>query len=145
MDWFLPNDTEAAVLTGRSDPWEAMQVLRSWGANGVVITLGERGSLGIRGDECWRCASYPWSTVDPSGAGDAFASGLITGVANGWDFARILVYASAIGASATGAIGTTDGVLTDREAEQLVREQPLTVTRGPLPQMAASRRAPKRQ
>jgi len=128
IDWFLPNDVEAAVLTGRNDPWEAMQVLRSWGAKGVVITLGERGSLGVREDECWRCGSYPWPTVDPSGAGDAFASGLIAGIVNGWDFPRSLVYASALGASATRAIGTTDGVLTAAETERLIDQQPLAMS-----------------
>ena len=137
IDWFLPNGSEAAVLTGQTDPFEALCVFRSWGAQGLVITLGEEGSVSLFQNECWRSGAYQWPTVDPSGAGDAFTSGLITGIANDWDFARILTYASAIGASATGAIGTTDGVLTSAEADQLVNEQPLTITRGPLPQMAA--------
>lgn len=128
IDWFLPNDAEAAILTGRDDAWEAMQVLRSWGANGLVITLGERGSLGVRGDECWHCGSYPWQTVDPSGAGDAFASGLISGIVNGWEFPRSLMYASALGASATRAVGTTDGVLTEAEALRLIDQQPLVLS-----------------
>jgi sugar/nucleoside kinase (ribokinase family) len=128
IDWFLPNAGEAAVLTGRSDPWEAMQVLRSWGGNGLVITLGEHGSLGVRGDECWRCGSYPWQTVDPSGAGDAFASGLITGIVNGWEFPRSLMYAGALGSSATRAIGTTDSVLTAAEAMRLIDQQPLLLS-----------------
>jgi len=83
IDWFLPNDAEAAALTGRNDPWEAMQVLRHWGATGLVITLGERGALGVHGDECWHCGAYSGPAVDPSGAGDAFASGLITGIVQG--------------------------------------------------------------
>jgi sugar/nucleoside kinase (ribokinase family) len=128
IDWFLPNDAEAAVLTGRHDPWEAMQVLRSWGANGLIITLGERGALGVYGDECWHCGAYPWQTVDPSGAGDAFASGLIAGIAQGWDFPRSLQYASALGASATRTIGTTDGVLSAAEAKRLIDEQPVAIT-----------------
>jgi len=128
IDWFLPNDAEAAVLTGRHDPWEAMQVLRSWGANGLIITLGERGALGVYGDECWHCGAYPGQTVDPSGAGDAFAGGLIAGIAHGWDFPRSLRYASALGASATRAIGTTDGVLSAAEAELLIDEQSVAIT-----------------
>jgi sugar/nucleoside kinase (ribokinase family) len=127
IDWFLPNDAEAAVLTGRNDPWEAMQILRSWGANGLVITLGERGALGVHGDECWQCGAYSWHTVDPSGAGDAFTSGLVASIARGWDFPRSLRYASALGASATRAIGTTDGVLTAGEAERLIDEQPVAM------------------
>ena len=97
VDWFLPNDAEAAVLTGQTDPFKAISVLRDWGAPGLVVTLGERGAVGLLGNECWRCNAYPWQTVDPSGAGDAFASGLITGIANYWDFPRSLVYASALG------------------------------------------------
>jgi len=133
VDWFLPNDAEAAVLTGQTDPLKAISVLRDWGASGLVVTLGERGAVGVLGKECWRCDAYLWQTVDPSGAGDAFASGLITGIANDWDFPRSLVYASALGASATRAVGTTDGVLTDVQAEQLVAEQPVTVSREHLP------------
>jgi len=133
IDWFLPNDAEAAVLTGQTNPLEAIGVFRDWGAHGLVVTLGERGALGVLGNECWGCQAYPWQTVDPSGAGDAFASGLITGIAKNWDFSRSLVYASALGASATRAVGTTDGVLTNVQAEQLVAEQPVTVSREHLP------------
>jgi sugar/nucleoside kinase (ribokinase family) len=140
IDWFLPNDSEAAVLTGQTDPFEALRIFRSWGAQGLVVTLGEKGSVSLFQNECWHCEAYSWSAVDPSGAGDAFTSGLITGIANGWDFARVLTYASAIGASATGAIGTTDGVLTDGEADRLVKKRPLTVTRRPMPQCSAPKR-----
>jgi sugar/nucleoside kinase (ribokinase family) len=133
VDWFLPNDAEAAVLTGQTDPLKAVSVFRDWGAHGLVVTLGERGAVGVLGNEYWRCNAYRWQTIDPSGAGDAFASGLITGIVNDWDFSRSLVYASALGASATRAVGTTDGVLTDIQAEQLVAEQPLTVSREHLP------------
>ena len=127
IDWFLPNDNEATVLTGRSDPWEAAQIFKSWGAQGLVITLGDRGAIGVNGEECWHCGAYPSESVDPSGAGDAFASGLIAGIVQGWDFSRSLLYASALGASATRAVGTTDGVLRAAEAVRLIDEQPVTI------------------
>lgn len=133
IDWFLPNDAEAATLTGETDPLKAIGVFRQWGAHGLVVTLGERGAVGAVGDECWRCDAYQWQTIDPSGAGDAFASGLTVGIVNGWDFLRSLVYASALGASATQAVGTTDGVLTSAQAQQLITEQPVKVTRTDLP------------
>jgi sugar/nucleoside kinase (ribokinase family) len=65
--------------------------------------------------------------VDPSGAGDAFASGLITGIAKGWAFPQSLQYASLLGASATWMVGTTDGVLTGAQAERTMAEEPITV------------------
>jgi sugar/nucleoside kinase (ribokinase family) len=128
IDWFLPNNTETALLTGEINPLKALYLFRHWGANGVIITLGEKGAIGVQGEECWRCNAYPWQTVDPSGAGDAFASGLIVGILNGWDFGRSLTYASALGASATRAVGTTDGVLTKLEADRVVAAQPLRVS-----------------
>jgi sugar/nucleoside kinase (ribokinase family) len=133
IDWFLPNATEAAVLTGETDPLRALSVLRLWGGRGVVVTMGERGAIGLLGDECWRCDAYPGQTLDPSGAGDAFASGLIVGIVNGWNFGRSLMYASALGASATRAVGTTDGVLTNAQADPFIAEHPLTVNQEVLP------------
>jgi sugar/nucleoside kinase (ribokinase family) len=65
--------------------------------------------------------------VDPSGAGDAFASGLITGIAKGWAFPKSLQYASLLGASATWMVGTTDGVLTGAQAERTMAEEAITV------------------
>ena len=80
VDWLLPNDAEAAALTGKADPLKAIQVFRTWGGHGVIVTLGDRGALAVFGNEYWRCKAYSWQAVDPSGAGDAFASGLITGL-----------------------------------------------------------------
>jgi sugar/nucleoside kinase (ribokinase family) len=129
IDWFLPNETEAAALTGKTNPFEAIQVFRSWGGHSVIVTLGARGTVAVSGDEYWRSGAYPWQTIDPSGAGDAFASGLITGIANGWALPRSLQYASLLGASATRMVGTTDGVLMKAQSEQLIAEQPVTITR----------------
>jgi sugar/nucleoside kinase (ribokinase family) len=129
IDWFLPNDHEAAALTGKADPQEAIRVLRSWGARDIIVTLGEQGSLAVYGNEWWRCHAYPGQTVDPSGAGDAFASGLIAGLANGWAFSRSLAYASLLGASATWMIGTTDGVITEAEAERMIAEHRVSIRR----------------
>jgi sugar/nucleoside kinase (ribokinase family) len=136
IDWFLPNAAEAAVLTGETDPLRALSIFRLWGARGVVVTMGERGAIGLLGDECRRCHAYPVRTIDPSGAGDAFAGGLIFGVVNSWNFERSLVYASALGASATRAVGTTDGVLTNAQADRLIAEHPLTVSQEALPDLS---------
>jgi sugar/nucleoside kinase (ribokinase family) len=129
IDWFLPNDVEAAALTGKSDPLEAIRVFRSWGGRDIIVTLGDRGAVAVFGNEYWRCDAYQGQSLDPSGAGDAFASGLITGIENGWAFPRSMQYASLLGASATRKVGTTDGVLTKAQAEQVVAEQPVKVSR----------------
>lgn len=66
--------------------------------------------------------------VDPSGSGDAFTSGVIHSILMDWDLPQTLRYASAIGASATRAPGTTDSVFSAAEAKAFLAEHPLTVT-----------------
>ena len=78
----------------------------------------------------WTCGAYSMDVVDPSGSGDAFTSGVIRSLLRGWDLPQTLRYASAVGASATRAAGTTDSVFDAAEAEAFVIEHPLTVTEG---------------
>lgn len=68
------------------------------------------------------------NVIDPSGSGDAFTSGVIRSLLEGWDLPQTLRYASAVGASATRAAGTTDAVFSAGEAERFVKSLPLTVT-----------------
>ncbi len=132
VDYFLPNRDEAELLTGRRDPKDQLAALRAMGVGTAVITLGKDGALAATGRQYWRCGSYPVSVIDPSGSGDAFAAGLITGVLGGWGMAETLRYASALGASATQAIGTTDAVFGPADARAFVAAHPLDVTQGEL-------------
>ena len=75
----------------------------------------------------WRCGAYQMPVIDPSGSGDAFASGVIRGILEGWSVPQTLRYASAMGASVTRAAGTTDAIFSADEAENFVREHPLAV------------------
>lgn len=126
-DYFLPNDDEARRLTGMETSEAQMAALLRMGAKNVIITRGGAGAVAGTGDQRWTCGSYAMSAIDPSGAGDAFASGILTGIAHGWDMPAMLAFASALGASATRAIGTTDGVFTFDEAQQFVKSNPLPI------------------
>ncbi len=134
IDYFLPNDDEARELTGSSEPREQLRLLIAAGAHNVIITRGPAGAIAgsSTSDTCCEIGTYGANVVDPSGAGDAFSSGVITGVVRGWDLESTLRYAAALGSSATRAVGTTEGVFTAAEANQFVAVQSLTVTRGPL-------------
>jgi adenosine kinase len=53
----------------------------------MVVTLGEKGVVVYYGDqECRVKAVPPKQIVDPTGAGDAFRGGFLTGYGNGWDW-----------------------------------------------------------
>ena len=125
-DYFLPNDDEAAIITGTREPTDQVAALADWGAGTVIITCGGDGSVAHRDGTTYRSAAHHFDVVDTSGCGDAFASGLIVGMLEDWDLPRMLQYASAIGASATQATGTTDGVWDRATAEAFARKHPLT-------------------
>jgi sugar/nucleoside kinase (ribokinase family) len=128
IDVFLPNEDEARAFTGLTDPFDQLRAFASEGANTVIVTRGGRGSAATRGGQLWSCGAYSMDVLDPSGSGDAFSSGVIRSLLMGWDVPQTLRYASAIGASATRAAGTTDSVFSSGEAEAFLTAHPLTVT-----------------
>jgi sugar/nucleoside kinase (ribokinase family) len=131
IDYFLPNEDEAQSMTGISDPTGQLQALITLGANTVIITRGRKGVVAGRGREFWQAGIYEMPDgVDPSGCGDAFAAGLVTGIVGGQDLPGMIRYASALGASAIRALGTTDGVFTADQAEEFIKSHKLTIQSG---------------
>jgi sugar/nucleoside kinase (ribokinase family) len=116
-DYFLPNDDEARALTGM-DGLNAQAAALHEVAPGCthVITLGSAGSLSRTRDEIVRTPALEVNAVDESGAGDAFAAGLITGILEGYPLDRALRLAAAAGASCTRALGCSAGLFTFGEA-----------------------------
>jgi ribokinase len=73
----LPNAEEARMLSGESDPERAARALAAR-FNEVVVTLGADGALWTDGRESVHRAAVPVEAlVDSTGAGDAFAAGLL--------------------------------------------------------------------
>jgi sugar/nucleoside kinase (ribokinase family) len=126
-DVFLPNEDEAQLLTGRSDPVDQAQAFRDAGAGTVVITMGGNGAVLISPDIRLRAGVFPVNFVDGSGGGDAFDAGYICGLLGGYDPRGCLELASALGASCVRAVGTTPGVFTRSECESFLREHSLEI------------------
>ncbi|MDH4122141.1 MAG: adenosine kinase [Deltaproteobacteria bacterium] len=77
------NQEEAAALTGKTDPKQAMKDLRSL-TEGAVITLGAQGALISQGEITLQVPAFPVAqVVDTTGAGDAFAAGFLYGLSKG--------------------------------------------------------------
>jgi sugar/nucleoside kinase (ribokinase family) len=81
------------------------------------VTLGDRGLVAMSGGETIELAALAVDVVEPSGAGDAFAAGLICGLLEGLGFCRSLELASVVGASACTRVGCTAGLVTRAEAD----------------------------
>jgi sugar/nucleoside kinase (ribokinase family) len=123
-DYFVPNSDEAFALTGESDPRRQAESFVEHGANTVVIKLGDHGAYVRSGDESFEVVAPPVDVVEPSGAGDAFAAGLMLGILEGWELERSVRFASVIGGSACTALGCWAGVFTRAEAEAFLAAHP---------------------
>jgi sugar/nucleoside kinase (ribokinase family) len=78
LDIFLCNQYEAFLLTRLEDPIQAADYFRKRGANNVIIKLGKAGCLIVNEDLEERIPPPVIDhVVDTTGAGDAFAAGLI--------------------------------------------------------------------
>jgi sugar/nucleoside kinase (ribokinase family) len=126
-DVFLPNDDEAAALTGLGDPLKQAERFRDAGAQSVVITRGDRGSLLVADRLRLRAGIYPSTFVGGTGSGDAFDAGFIAGLLAGEDPAGCLRWGSALGASCVRSIGATESVFNREEAEAFMREHTLEI------------------
>ena len=73
----LPNADEARLLTGCRDVEEAARALAR-GYPVVALKLGADGALWAAGDVLVHRPAHPTTVVDTTGAGDAFAAGLLS-------------------------------------------------------------------
>jgi sugar/nucleoside kinase (ribokinase family) len=110
VDFFLPNDDEARQLAGELDPERQAACFKDAGAETVVITMGAAGLFVRTATDARRLAAPSVDVVDGSGAGDAFAAGLIVGILEGWPLERSLMFASEVGALACTALGCSAGI-----------------------------------
>jgi sugar/nucleoside kinase (ribokinase family) len=86
VDCVILNDAELRQLTGRPNLLSAAREVLSWGSPGgatrgpsvVVAKQGEYGAALITEQGFFALPAYPLETVvDPTGAGDTFAGGLV--------------------------------------------------------------------
>ena len=125
VDFFLPNEDEARALTGETDPRRQAERLLEAGARAVVVKRGERGAYVCGGGEAFALPAPPVNAVEPAGAGDAFAAGLIVGILEGWELEQSVRFASVIGGSACTALGCYAGVFSREEADLFISEHPV--------------------
>ena len=78
IDGLVLNDGEARLLTEKKNLIDAGRAVLGMGPKFVVIKKGEHGSLLFTADEVFTLPAYPADkVVDPTGAGDSFAGGMM--------------------------------------------------------------------
>jgi ribokinase len=126
-DYFVPNETEAALLTGLpvetlEEAERAADSLLSRGARNVILTLGSRGSLLRTGDK--QSTLIPVFSAGPvletTGAGDAFCGAFAAALAEGRTAADAARFASAAAGISVTRPGTAPSMPQREEIEKLL-------------------------
>ncbi|MBC9726805.1 sugar kinase [Streptomyces sp. TRM68367] len=91
---FLPNAEEAMRYTGASCPRAAAHALTAH-VPLAVVTLGAEGACAVdrRTGETAEVPAIAVEALDPTGAGDVFVAGFVTGTLAGWPLADRLAFA----------------------------------------------------
>ncbi|MEE8105603.1 MAG: PfkB family carbohydrate kinase [Planctomycetota bacterium] len=78
VDLLIINDQEARMLAGESSLIKAGRAILEQGPNAVIVKKGEHGAFLFSREFFYAIPAYPVETVvDPTGAGDSFAGGLM--------------------------------------------------------------------
>ncbi len=87
IDGLVMNDSEAKLLTGDENLVRAGHRVRELGPKFVVIKKGEHGAMFFSQHETYVLPAYPTQLViDPTGAGDSFAGGMMGYLAEAGNF-----------------------------------------------------------
>ncbi|QVJ01907.1 ribokinase [Nocardiopsis eucommiae] len=121
VDVLVPNQHEAAAITGHTEPRAALAALLEWVPE-VLLTLGEDGSLfGRRGEEPVHVPARQVEAVDTTAAGDTFCGSFAVARAEGRSAREAMEFAAAAAAISVGRHGASSSMASRDEVEALLR------------------------
>ncbi|MFI1458486.1 ribokinase [Streptomyces roseus] len=129
VDLLVPNEHEAAALTGFTDPLGAAEALLREVPE-VVLTLGAAGVLyAARGREPLAVPALPVRAVDTTAAGDTFVGALAVALGEGRPMPEALRWASAAAALSVRRPGAQDSMPTRAETDAFAASTPAPAPR----------------
>jgi sugar/nucleoside kinase (ribokinase family) len=120
VDLFAPSRSEAAALTGESDPAKMASIFRRHMPAGamVAIKLDAEGCYIDDGREGQRVGAFKIDVVDTTGAGDTWFGGLLTGLIRKMPLAEAARLANRAAADCCTAFGASAGVRSFEETSR---------------------------
>ena len=119
IDYIIPNEKEASILTGESDPVKSAEIFIEHGANTVILKCGKEGCYYKNASEEGHIPAYPdVKVVDTTGAGDSFVAGFIHGLSIGLSLQDSCKYGCAVSSVVVEHMGTQGIVGIKDEAEK---------------------------
>jgi ribokinase len=114
----IPNQPEAALLSGAASASESARRLRAAGVRSVIVTMGEDGVLVAEGEIETRLPAHRVSVVDTTAAGDAFVGAVAVALSEGCSTREAAAWGNATGALAVTRAGAQPSLPTRAELEQ---------------------------
>ena len=124
---FFCNVEEARTILGNDehDVKKLMEEMRKLGPKIIVITDGINGAYARDGENYYFMPVYPHQPFERTGAGDAFSSTFVAGLAMGKSIEEALMMAPINSMSVVQKIGAQAGLLTLSEIEKYLRQAPI--------------------
>lgn len=122
LDVLILNREEAILLTGKgTETKELLQLLRKAGPGIVIVTDGSKGAALFDGETILTIRPLPTvKVVETTGAGDAFGSGFVAGLARGLDTRQSLLLSMLNAEHVIAELGAKNHILNKEEADALL-------------------------
>ncbi len=112
VDYLIPNETEAARLTGETDVYRNAELFVAQGVSCVVIKRGKKGCLIRTKDKQIEIPAYAHATlVDTTGAGDSFVAGFLWGLKNGMPLEECGRFGCAVASCTVETLGANAAIM----------------------------------
>lgn len=121
-DLVLPGLSEGKILTKRDTPEGIAEFYHERGVDSVIVKLGDKGAYWSTGGEHGTVPAFPVKRiVDTVGAGDGFAAGVISAVAEGMSLQEAAARGTVIGSIQITHRGDNEGLPTRAELETITK------------------------
>jgi len=111
------SEAKRIIQTEESDPVKLLEMLYSFGSKNIIITDGVRGAYAYDGDNIWFVPVYSTSSVESTGAGDSFASAVISALILGKNLEEALIWGPINAMSVVTQVGAQKGLLNREQLE----------------------------
>lgn len=125
VDYFIANVEEACMVINPTlhrdhiEIKDMMRMIQDLGAKNILITDGDKGVYAYDGYKFYHHEAEKVNMVEKTGAGDAFTSGFIAGIAEGLDIEKSARWGNLNSSSTIQKYGAQNGLLNKEEIIKL--------------------------
>ena len=111
----ISNREETEKIVGMTNTFgkekDLIDAYSAMGPKVVILTDGMNGSFTKSDGNYYKCSIFPSDSIERTGAGDAFSSGVLASYINGKSLEEAMVVGTVNSASVVGFVGPEDGLL----------------------------------